>query len=439
MNEIDRELTADETRIGEIMHGWARDLFPINRSLTGPGVRETLEYLKKLLPDLQVHSVPSGTPAFDWTVPDEWVLHDAHIEDLNGNRIIDFQENNLHVVGYSEPVDAWLSLDELQQYLHSLPDQPNAIPYVTSYYQRRWGFCLSHEQRQALRPGKYHVVVDSELKPGVLNYGELVIKGRESSEVLLSTYICHPSMANNELSGPVLCTALARWLSELPNRRHTYRVLFVPETIGAIVYLSKNADHMKGHTVAGFVATCVGDERQYSFLPSRLGRTLADRVARHVISYHAPNYVAYSFLDRASDERQYCSPLIDLPVVSLMRSRYHEFPEYHTSLDDLRFVTPAGLQGSFELYRKCLVVLEANQTYRATVPCEPQLGKRGLYPTLSMKGPKEYFRKLRHVLAYADGEADLLQVAETIGCEFSECAEIARVLESHALLERLGG
>lgn len=284
--------------IGMFCYELAKRLFPICRSITGHGVRETLAILGEQLPGLEVHDVVSGTQVFDWTVPDEWEIRDGYIEDASGRRIVDFKAHNLHVVGYSEAVDQWLDLEELNKHLYSIPDQPDAIPYITSYYSRRWGFCLSHRQREKLKPGKYRAVIDSELKSGCLNYAHLILPGETDREVLLSTYICHPSMANNELSGPVVVTALARWLMSLQNRRYTYRIVFIPETIGSIVYLGRYMDQLKRNVVAGFNVTCIGDDRTYSYLPSRAGDTLADKVALHVLKHVDPNFKRYSWLDR---------------------------------------------------------------------------------------------------------------------------------------------
>jgi len=436
---VSRQPTVATPSIGAEMHRWASDLFPICRSITGDGTRRTLAYLEELIPGLTTREVPSGTKAFDWTVPDEWNVRAAYIEDDRGRKIVDFARHNLHLVGYSEPVDQWLTLEELQPHLHSLPEQPDAIPYVTSYYARRWGFCLPQAQRDQLAPGRYHVVIDSTLAPGSLSYGELILEGREDKEILLSTYICHPSMANNELSGPVVTTALARWLASLSDRRFTYRILFIPETIGSIVYLSTHLDEMKRNTVAGFVVTCVGDERAHSFLRSRDGDTLADRAAKLVMSHHAPGHVEYSYLDRGSDERQYCSPGVDLPVVSLMRTRYASYPEYHTSLDDLTLVTPAGLAGGYEMIRKCIELLEHNYAYRVTTPCEPQLGKRGLYPTLSTREAGYSVRGMTNVLAYSDGTRDIVGLATHVGLSGEEAVAISEQLHAHGLLERVDG
>lgn len=405
--------------VGAEMHRWARDLWPIPRSLTGDGVRETLDYLQDLVPEMQIHEVPSGTRAFDWTVPEEWNIRGAWVEDSRGNRIVDYADSNLHIVGYSEPIDRWVEREELERHLHSLPDQPDAIPYVTSYYQRTWGFSVTQRQREALGPGPFRVVIDSTLDRGSLTYADVVLPGSTRDEVLLSTYVCHPSMANNELSGPVVATALARWLSSLPHRRLTYRFVYVPETLGSIVYMSKHLEHMKEHTVAGWVVTCVGDERVYSFLPSRLGGTLADRVSQEVLSGVEP-VRTYTFLDRGSDERQWCSPGADLPVCSIMRSMYGRYPEYHTSLDDLELVTSDGLAGSFGVLRSCLELLEANRSWRARLPGEPQMSRRGLYPTTSIKSAQARPRHLMDVLAYCDGDHDVIDICHRTGLPWSD-------------------
>ena len=427
-------LKASDHISGELMHSWAKDLFGFCRSLTGPGVRETLSYLTELMPELTTHSVATGTSAFDWSVPEEWTIREAYIEDESGKRILDFKDSNLHVVGYSVPIDQWMDLKELDTHLHSLPDQPNAIPYVTSYYSRRWGFCIPHELRESLKEGRYRAYIDSDIKPGFMNYGELIIEGDTKEEVLLSTYICHPSMANNEISGPIVTTALAQWLTSLGNTRYTYRIVFVPETIGSIVYLSRHYEHLQNYVIAGFVVTCVGDDRGYSFLPSRKGRTLSDRVAQHVLTHMVGDYDRYTYFERGSDERQYCSPGIDLPVCSIMRSKYGTYPEYHTSLDNLDLINPIGLEGSFKVLQRVIQVLEENYYYEASFPCEPQLGKRGMYPTLSKKGSADEHRLLMDVLAHADGEMDLLDLANHLGQAVTILLPIIKSLREAELL-----
>jgi len=375
-------------------------------------VRETLRTIQDYIP-LAIFEIPSETKVFDWTVPKEWNIRDAYILDQRGNKIVDFKESNLHVLGYSIPVDATVSLGELQEHLFSLEDQPDAIPYVTSYYQERWGFCIRHNLRQTLKEGSYRVYIDSELKEGHLTYGELIIPGALDQEIFLSTYICHPSMANNELSGPIVATMLAKWIAS-KLRRYTYRIIFIPETIGSITYLSKNLDHMKQNIVAGFNLTCVGDERAYSYVPSRKGTTLADKAALNILESKHKGFIKYSFLDRGSDERQYCSPNIDLPIASVMRSKYGSYPEYHTSLDNLNVVTPLGLQGGFDVLRDIIELLEKNKIYQTRCYAEPQLGRRGLYSTLGTKDSSQYAKDLMNFIAYADGINDLIDISNII-------------------------
>lgn len=415
--------------VGSVMYQLCKELWPITRSITGDGVRETLSILQRELPDLKIYAVESGTNVFDWQVPNEWNISDAYIEDEQGQRIIDFKENNLHVVGYSTPVDKWVGLEELEMHLYSLPEQPDAIPYVTSYYKERWGFCITHAMRQQLREQKYHVVIKSVLKPGVLNYAELIIPGKKSQEVLISTYVCHPSMANNELSGPVVVTQLAKYIQDNKNRNYTYRMVFIPETIGSITYLSKNGEHLKKNVIAGFNVSCVGDDRCYSYLPSRNGDTLSDRVAIAALNSIDRNFKRYTWLSRGSDERQYCAPGIDLPIATIMRSKYGEYPEYHTSLDDLiNVVTPDGLNGGFNALKMALDIIETNAYPKIEVFCEPQLGKRDLYPTLSTKESGAKVRAMMNLITYSDGSKSLLEISELIGEDYFSLLGIVKKL-----------
>lgn len=416
------------------MHRLASHLFPICRSLTGDGVRETLGIIAQHLPGLLIHEVPSGTPVLDWTVPDEWNIRGAFLEDPEGGRVVDFTDSNIHVVGYSVPVDRRMSLSELELHLHSDADHRSAIPYVTSYYHRSWGFCLTQESRESLRDGEYHAVINSTLKSGSLTYAELVIPGETTDEVFVTTYVCHPSLGNNELSGPVVATALAKWIASLPSRRFTYRFVFAPETIGAITYISKNVDYLRRHVVAGFNLTCIGDDGDYSFLPSRLGNTAIDRIGRRVVD-RSPQPVMYSYLDRGSDERHYCMPGVDLPLISLMRTKYGSYPGYHTSLDDLAFITPSGLQGGLDLVRDSISEFESSHYYRTTVLGEPQLGRRGLYHALHARTVADVVLLRTHVLAYSDGIHSAEDIAEMVGAPLHEVQEIIDELVTHGLLE----
>ena len=422
--------------IGTEIHNLAKALWPINRSITGNGVRATLDLIKQHLRCLEVKSIPSGTEVFDWKVPKEWHAEEAYIVTPSGEKICDFKVNNLHLLGYSTSFEGSMSLEELKEHLYTLPEQPEAIPYITSYYKERWGFCLTQNQYDQLEGGEYRVKIDARHFDGVLNYAELVLPGQSHEEVFLSTYICHPSMANNELSGPTVVTYLAKWLSELSNRHYTYRIVFIPETIGSITYLSRNHKKMKEKTIAGFNVSCVGDDRAYSYLPSRNGNTLSDDIAKHVLSHIDSNYKAYTWLDRGSDERQYCAPGIDLPIASIMRTKYGQYPEYHTSLDDLEnVVTPSGLDGGYWAIRKAIEAIERNKKYSVTVFGEPQMGKRGLYPTLSTKKSAEQVRLMMDLISLCDGENSLLQIAETLNTPIWELYELIDTLVEHKLLQ----
>ena len=418
---------------GAFLHSLATELLPVHRSLTGNGVRETLRIVRMHLPGLVVHEVPSGTRVLDWTVPDEWNVHSAYLEDPAGERIIDIADCNVHLVSYSEPVDVRLPLSELQPHLHSDPEHRSAIPYVTSYYNRTWGFCLTAEQRDALIEGEYHAVINATLEPGSLTYGELVIPGELPDEVLITTYICHPSLANNELSGPMVAVGLARWLQSLPSRRYTYRFVFAPETIGAITYIDRNLAHLRSHVVAAINLTCIGDDGDYSYLASRLGNTALDRIARRVV-HTRDRAVEYSYLDRGSDERHYGMPGVDVPMISLMRTKYGVYPEYHTHLDDLTVVTPTGLQGGLDLVRDCLIELESATYYEPTVLAEPQLGRRGLYHTMHARTVADEILLRTNALAYADGQHSVADMAEMFGAPVKDVQAIVDELVEHDLL-----
>lgn len=421
---------------GRLMYNLAKELFPICRSITGNGVRKTLNIIKREIPELCIHEVESGTECFDWSIPLEWNISDAYVNDPDGNKIVDFKKNNLHVVGYSSSVDMVMTLDELKKHLYTSPMQPDAIPYVTSYYNRTWGFCITHNQYSKLKAGDYQVYINSSLENGSLTYGELIIPGKTKEEIFISTYICHPSLANNELSGPCVATYIAKWLSEQENHRYSYRIIFIPETIGSILYLSRHLHHLKKHVIAGFNVTCAGDERTYSYLPSRKGNTLADKVAVHVLKHIYPNFKRYSFVDRESDERQYCSPGVDLPLVSIMRSKYGTYQEYHTSKDDLSLITPDGLSGTYKVLRYCITCLEHNVKLKSTVICEPNLGKRNLSANISHKSGSADIqsRRARLIFSFADGENDLLDIAALMGVKMWELVELVDALKIEKLL-----
>ena len=423
--------------LGQEMYDLANKIYPLCRSITGAGVRETLRRLSEYLDQdgikLELHEVPSGTRVFDWTVPKEWVIREAYIEDRQGNRIIDMKDNNLHVMGYSTPIDKWVSLSELKGHVYTQEDQPSVIPYVTSYYKERFGFCMSEEQLSSLPEGEYHMYIDSELIDGSLTYAELILPGETDEELMMTSYTCHPSMANNECSGPVVLAALMRYVNAMKNRRYTYRFVLNPETIGSITYLSRNYKYLQEHLVAGIVLSCVGDDRDYSIVESRYANTIADKSLKSILNTKK-SCTTYSFLKRGSDERQYNAPGIELPVVGFCRSKYGEYPEYHTSADNMGLISPVGLQGAYETMVQWIYCMENNKKYKMTVLGEPQLGKRGLYPTISRKGSYDKITAMVDLIAYSDGRNDLFDISKIIGVAPYDLVPIIKKLAENDLI-----
>lgn len=414
----------------------AEELFPICRSITGDGVRQTLTILKRHIP-IDVLEVPSGTRAFDWTVPQEWNIRGAYIADPSGKRVVDFADNNLHVVHYSRPVDEVMPLEKLRLHLHTLPDRPDWIPYRTAYYTDNWGFCLSQRVFNTLRPGNYHVVVDSCLRAGHLTYGELVLPGASEETVLVSCHVCHPSLANDNLSGIVVATMLARHLQEKA-RRYTYHLLFIPGTIGSLVWLSRNERQLP-QIRHGLVLTCLGDAGGITYKRSRQGDAVIDRVVAHVLHHDGAPHRITSFIPYGYDERQYCSPGFDLPVGCLMRTPNGEYQEYHSSADNLSLLRPQSLEHSLETLKRIVAVIEGNASYRSlNSKGEPQLGRRGLYSQVGghcALGDNEM--ALLWVLNLADGRHSLLDTAERAETPFSTIRSAADALEAAGLLERM--
>jgi len=413
---------------------WMKDLWDFPRSLTGHGTRKTLEYIKGIIPDLNIHSFKSGSKVFDWEIPDEWNIYDAYIEHESGKRFAEFSKNNLHILGYSIPCDMKISLSELLPHIYTNPDQPDVIPYVTSYYKDRWGFCMSENDKKTLPDGIYHVLIDSKKSSGTMELGDMVIKGKNDNEVFFSTYVCHPSMANNELSGPVLSTALIQYIKlEYPDNKYTYRFVFVPETIGSITYLSEHLDHLKEKVVCGFNLSCVGDDRAYSHIQSRLGRNLADQALQASL-IDLDNVIRYSFLERGSDERQYCAPGVDLPICGFSRSKYGEYPEYHTSADNFDVVTESGLNGSFDVMKSIIDSFELGLIPKNNIKCEPQLGKRNLYPTISQKDANSDLNTRMDFLAYTDGNHSLFDISIIIKKNLGLVVSEAILLKNNNLI-----
>ncbi|KAM3114381.1 DUF4910 domain-containing protein [Phormidesmis sp. 146-33] len=436
MNIIDlrRELDLDHT--AQEIYQFAVELYPICRSITGNGFRQTLNQIQSHIP-LTLYEVPSGTQVFDWTVPREWNIRDAYVKNSQGDRVIDFQKSNLHVVNYSIPVHQTMSLEALKSHLFTLPDRPDWIPYRTSYYKDSWGFCLTHKQFLDLPEDEYEVCIDSTLEPGNLTYGEYYLPGETTDEVLISCHACHPSLANDNLAGIAIATFLAKQLSQIA-RRYSYRFIFIPATIGSITWLSQNEDRV-ANIKHGLVLSCLGDSGKSTYKKSRRGDTEIDRAVLHVLQHSGREFEAIEFIPYGYDERQYCSPGFNLPVGCLMRTPNGKYPEYHTSADNLEFIHPVYLKDSFA---KCLAVfsvLEHNRTYLNQNPkCEPQLGKRGLYRAVggtSGSGISEM--AMLWTLNLSDGQHSLLEIADRSNSDFDAIKKAADALIKNDLLKEL--
>lgn len=434
----DLKVLLEGASVGDEILEFVADLYPICRSITGDGVRQTLRAVARQVP-LAVHEVPTGTPVLDWTVPKEWNIRDAYIQNARGDRVVDFRRSNLHVVSYSVPVNARMTLAELRDHLFTLPERPEWIPYRTSYYQETWGFCLSHAQLQALDDGPFDVRIDSSLEPGSLTYGELLLPGRRSEEVLVSTHICHPSLCNDNLSGLAVSTFLAKILGAA-DRRYSYRFLFIPGTIGAITWLARNEDrlHLIQH---GLVLTGLGAPGPFTYKRSRRGRAEIDRTVAHVLASSGRPCQVVDFSPYGYDERQYCSPGFDLPVGVLSRTPHGQYPEYHTSADNLEFIKGSELAESLRMVLRVIEVLEGNIRYLNVNPKgEPQLGRRGLYRAVGGGAdPGRMQMAMLWVLNQSDGTHSLLEVAERAGMPFETIRDAADVLVAHGLLVRHPG
>ena len=428
-------MTAHQSADGDAMMALIEELFPICRSITGNGLRRTLEILRRCVP-LEIREVASGTQVFDWTIPPEWNIREAYIAREDGTRVVDFATHNLHIVQYSRPIDTTMPLAELRPHLHTLPDQPDWIPYRTSYYKEDWGFCLTHRTLSALPEGRYRVVIDADLAPGHLCYGELVISGETDETVLFSCHVCHPSLANDNLAGVAVAVMLARHVLSI-RPRHSYRFLFIPGTIGSLTWLARNEDAIR-HISHGLVLSCLGDAGGMTYKQSRRGIAAIDRIVTHVLRHDQVPHRIVPFIPYGYDERQYCSPGFNLPVGCLMRTPHGEYPEYHSSADNLALLRPESLVHSLDVLRRVVAVIEGDAVYLSRNPKgEPQLGRRGLYAASGGHGGLGYDQMaLLWVLNLADGEHSLLDMAERAGVPFATIRAAADALIGAELLEQ---
>ncbi len=416
------------------------NLYPICRSLTGKGIVKTLKIIQNEFPSLKIKKIKSGTKVFDWRIPSEWNITDAYVLDKDGLKIIDFKQHNLHIVGYSIPLKTTLTKKNFFKNLFFLKNQPTAIPYLTSYYKKGWGFCVSYNQFKKFNnkyssKDKFKIIINSSLKNnGNLNYAELILKGKSKKEILISTNICHPSMANNELSGPIVTMGLINYFSKLKLNK-TLRFVFIPETIGSIAYLSKNLNYLKNNVIGGYNLSCIGDDRQHSLMFSKYQNSASDEAI--IAAYKKlkiKNYKIYSFLERGSDERQYNSPGVDLPISSIFRTKYGSYPEYHTSLDNFDLVTIKGVTGGFKVAKTAIEILLKNIYPKNKLICEPQMGKRGLYPTLSAGNLNKLTLSYMDFLQYSDGTNSLKKISNLIGVKFEAAEKIYYKLKENSLV-----
>ena len=416
-------------------------LFPINRSITGRGIKKTLKIIKGEFKDLKIKKIKSGTKVFDWTIPPEWNVSEAYVVDRYGKKIIDFSKNNLHLVGYSQFINKMLSKKKLLNHIYSLPKQPKAIPYITSYYKKYWGFCISHKDKIKIlknykNKDKFKVFINSTFsRNGCLNYGELEIKGKSKQEILISTYVCHPSMANNELSGPIVCMALINYFQRTKKPDKTIRFIFIPETIGSIAYLNKNLKKLKQKVIGGYNLTCIGDDKQHSCIITKYKNSLSDYALKDAYKKLGIKYKEYSFLRRGSDERQYNSPGVDLPIASIFRTKYEEYPQYHTSLDDFNFVSLKGLRGGYKVVQTAIKLLLNKTVPISKVLGEPFLSKRKLYPTLSKGKISKLSQSILDVLQYCDGKNDLNSISEITSVKIPLVKKIYNILIKNKLVK----
>ncbi len=422
------------------------ELFPIMRSITGPGILQSMEIFGRYMP-LAVETVPSYTQVFDWQVPPEWHFRKAKLVGPDGSVIADTAVSNLHVVNYSEPIDRQVSLEELDRHLHSLPGHPDAIPYATSYYKRDWGFCIPHRVRQGLKPGNYHALIDSSFVEGGVPFAHCTLAGESKAEIMLSSYLCHPSLANNELSGPLVLLGLYQRIASWPRRRYSYRFLLNPETIGSLCYLYKYGAHLKQNLVAGLVLTCLGGPSEtLSYKMSRGGRSLIDQLMQRLSA--RGELVLRKFVPTGgSDERQYCSPGFNLPVGQISRTVYGGYAAYHTSMDDKAFMTIAAVERSIDEIERILRTVEISGAFQNLAPYgEPQLGPRGLYPNLNAASTRKnsddglldgrtFLNRTLIVLNYSDGEHTMLEIADLAECSVEECRPVVERLEEVGLLK----